>query len=219
MIAVSFSISGNLRFLSHLEQLKMFERAAIRAQLPVVYTQGFNPHPVISLPLPRPVGVEGDDELFCFRVRTSKNSYDTESFKAALSAQFPAGITIKSIFIEPSEKVPVPLAAEYFIPLKKALLDDNVRIQTLKSAVNGCLTAKSLIVRRDERKANRRIKEVDVRCFIDDIIFSLNGINIRCKISGGSIRIDEILTFLALGIDDLDEPVKRLSVQWNIKNV
>jgi len=61
--AVWFRIGGLLRFLSHAETLRVCQRACARAGVPVKHTMGFNPHPRLSLPLPRSVGVESDDEL------------------------------------------------------------------------------------------------------------------------------------------------------------
>ena len=66
-VIVKFGIKGNLRFLSHAETIRLFERACVRAGIKLVYSQGFNPHPKLSLPLPRTVGVESDDDLLYLR--------------------------------------------------------------------------------------------------------------------------------------------------------
>lgn len=55
----SFSVTGVLKFLSHLDLLKLFTRSLLRAGLPVAYSEGFNPHPRISFGPPRGVGIEG----------------------------------------------------------------------------------------------------------------------------------------------------------------
>ena len=43
----------------------MFDRALVRAQIKLKYSEGFNPRPKLSLPLPRSVGVAAEDDLFC----------------------------------------------------------------------------------------------------------------------------------------------------------
>lgn len=43
-----FQVTGVLKFLSHLDLLKMFNRALLRAELPAAYSEGFNPHLKIS---------------------------------------------------------------------------------------------------------------------------------------------------------------------------
>lgn len=58
-----YQVDGVLKFLSHLDLLKLFNRALLRAGLPVAYSEGFNPHPKISFGPPRGVGQEGRREL------------------------------------------------------------------------------------------------------------------------------------------------------------
>ena len=61
--AVWFDVSGDVRFLSHHDLVRVMERAAARAKLPVRHSQGFNPRPRLSLVLPRPVGVASRCEV------------------------------------------------------------------------------------------------------------------------------------------------------------
>ena len=58
----TFSVTGDLRFISHRDTLRLLQRAVARADLPVRFSEGYNPHPRIAIPLPRPVGVASDDE-------------------------------------------------------------------------------------------------------------------------------------------------------------
>ena len=60
------AVEGDLRFLSHRDMMRAVARALLRARLPLQYTQGFHPHPVVSLALPRPVGVSADEDLLVF---------------------------------------------------------------------------------------------------------------------------------------------------------
>ena len=71
LLVMKFRIGRSLRFLSHAETLSLFQRACVRAGIDLCYSQGFNPRPKLSLPLPRPVGVESDDELLAVRVLKS----------------------------------------------------------------------------------------------------------------------------------------------------
>lgn len=54
-----YEVRGVAKFLSHLDILKLFNRALLRAGLPVAYSEGFNPHARISFGPPRGVGQEG----------------------------------------------------------------------------------------------------------------------------------------------------------------
>jgi len=61
-ILFRFSKEGDASYLSHRDLMRLFERALRRAELPVRMTQGFNPHPKLSILLALPLGVEADEE-------------------------------------------------------------------------------------------------------------------------------------------------------------
>ena len=60
---LKFSKTGMGKYISHLDLLRAFTRAISRAQLPVRYTQGFNPHQIITFSLPLPIGVTSETEF------------------------------------------------------------------------------------------------------------------------------------------------------------
>lgn len=59
---VAYSQDGPARWVGHLDMMRAFARAARRAQLPLAYTQGFNPRPRMSFAAPLPVGMRGSQE-------------------------------------------------------------------------------------------------------------------------------------------------------------
>ncbi|MDP4108437.1 MAG: TIGR03936 family radical SAM-associated protein [Bacillota bacterium] len=61
-----FSKTGNARYLSHLDTMHLFQRTFLRAGLPLRYTEGFNPHPYVSVLLPLPTSFAGLDEIVDF---------------------------------------------------------------------------------------------------------------------------------------------------------
>jgi len=112
LVAVKYKIWGNLRFLSHAETMRMFQRACVRAGISLEYSKGYNPRPAVSLPLPRSVGCQADDELLLLRVSARQNSGSGNipntkasdiapvGIKEALSKQLPYGIEIASVRLE-----------------------------------------------------------------------------------------------------------------------
>ncbi|MCH8149402.1 MAG: DUF2344 domain-containing protein, partial [Planctomycetes bacterium] len=73
----SFQVDGDLRFVSHHDMLRLFRRALARADVPVRFTQGFNPHPRMSLPLPRPVGMASEVEALMIETRQDVDPEET----------------------------------------------------------------------------------------------------------------------------------------------
>jgi radical SAM-linked protein len=61
-LRIGFTKTGSLALISHLDTLRMLERALRRSGLPVSFTGGFHPLPRLQLALPLPLGVEGDGE-------------------------------------------------------------------------------------------------------------------------------------------------------------
>lgn len=63
-----FEKVGNARYISHLDLMRVFQRAFKRAELPLTHTQGFNPRPSVSIALPLSLGVESRCELLDFEL-------------------------------------------------------------------------------------------------------------------------------------------------------
>ena len=82
-----------MRFISHLDLMRLFMRALRRADLPIKMTEGFNPHPKLSIKRALKLGVESDNEE---AVIVLKELISPEEFKERLQKQLPQGIQIKS---------------------------------------------------------------------------------------------------------------------------
>ena len=67
-IRIWFSKRGRAKYISHLDLMRAMSRAVRRAGLPIWYTEGFNPHPYLSFPLPLPLGQEGLREAMDLRL-------------------------------------------------------------------------------------------------------------------------------------------------------
>lgn len=86
------AIRGRARFLSHLESVDMLLAALRRAGVEVALSQGMKPKPVVSLALPRAVGVESDADICT--VELVGDEHDLEALVARLDATLPAGVVV-----------------------------------------------------------------------------------------------------------------------------
>jgi radical SAM-linked protein len=213
-LIIKFKIGWSLRFLSHAETLRLFQRACIRAGINLQYSQGYNPHPKISLPLPRPVGVESDDELLTLRIHGrpyfATHELDESRIREELSAQLPDGCELLSVSIAKTGASFQPCSATYIFSVREEYIG-----KEFKDRIKDLLGSESLVVRRmtDEKKSIHR--NVDVRGFIKSIELDKTDIDVRCVItSAGSIRVKEVLELLQLDIEKLASPIKRTCVQW-----
>lgn len=93
-ISFVFTKCGLIKYISHLDLMRLFSRAARRADLPLKLTQGFNPHPKISIKKALKLGIESENEEASFLM---DNFIDLEEFKIRLQKQLPEGIRIKDV--------------------------------------------------------------------------------------------------------------------------
>jgi len=83
-----------MRYISHLDLMRLFMRALRRADLPVKMTEGFSPHPKLSIKRAMKLGIESDTEEACVVL---KEEIVPEEFRQRLQKQFPQGIEIKNV--------------------------------------------------------------------------------------------------------------------------
>jgi len=222
-VLIKFRVRGALRYICHAEMLKVFQRACARAGLKIQHSQGFNPHPKLSLPLPRPVGVESDDELLCIR---AVGELDESQIKTRLSAQLPEGCELLSVSLVKADTSFRPCLVTYVLLVRQEYLNDQLRARIERLSASESLVVerrKSLKHCRSSLVARRSIHEsrdtgderrVDVRPFLESIELDDRGVVIKCKItSAGSIRVDEILKLLEIDVEKLTAPIKRTNVQ------
>jgi len=197
-LRLRFSKRGRMRFISHHDLMRLFERAVRRAGIPVRMTSGFNPHPRISFPLALGVGVESGAEVAEMSLHTWMPA---EELKEKLNAALPEGISVESATpIAPGEKAEVS-DVTYEIILRRPRPDLAEK-------------ARSLLAREEvpvERKKKDKSKQVDIRPFLLDITADYDRMVIWLKVTpSGTTNPEEVLR--ALGINDESE-LKLCSVE------
>ncbi len=93
-VKVTFSKTGLMKFISHLDLMRCLQRALRRADIPVSLTHGYNPHPKLSFERALRLGVESQKEVVSF---TLDEPIALGELKARLKQQLPEGITIKEV--------------------------------------------------------------------------------------------------------------------------
>ncbi|HEX7899186.1 MAG TPA: TIGR03936 family radical SAM-associated protein [Planctomycetota bacterium] len=90
---IRFTKTGRMRFLSHHDLMRLFERALRRTGLPLRMTEGYNPHPIISFPTALGLGIESLDEVLEFELTgwTAPRQIET-----TLGGQLPEGVKVVS---------------------------------------------------------------------------------------------------------------------------
>ena len=92
-LRIGFAKTGSLALISHLDTLRMLERALRRSGLPVSFTGGFHPLPRLQLALPLPLGVEGSGEWLDLEFT---EQVDPGLVRSRLQPELPAGFQLLS---------------------------------------------------------------------------------------------------------------------------
>ena len=90
-IRIRYAKRGPLRFTSHRDFARAFERALRRAAVPIAFSQGFTPHPKISYASAAPTGVASEAEYLEIGLQTE---VDPEHLRAALDAALSPGLDV-----------------------------------------------------------------------------------------------------------------------------
>lgn len=91
---LKYSRGEQVKYISHLDFVRMFHRAVRRAELDMEFSQGFNPHPLMTVALPLSVGVTSDGEYM--KIAFAK-PYDEDEIKSKLNAHLPRGFHIVAV--------------------------------------------------------------------------------------------------------------------------
>jgi radical SAM-linked protein len=204
-IRVRFSRGEELKFISHLDIMRLWQRALHRADIPLAYTEGFSPHPRISLAAPLAVGVTSQAELmdvFC------RKWVSPHSFTAAVSRQLPPGIEIHQVYNTPLTMPSLQSQvryAEYRVELETGKSREEV-----KAAIASLLAIEHLPWQHQRDTGPRHY---DLRALIDDLwLIDGNtgcgtiGMRLRCD-SSGSGRPEQVAA--ALGFKQYPKSIHR----------
>jgi radical SAM-linked protein len=95
-VRIRFSKRGKVRFTSHRDVARIWERALRRAAVPIAYTEGFSPRPKLSFGLALSTGHESEGEYLDVALREAPESLAVERLPALLGPALPAGIEVQA---------------------------------------------------------------------------------------------------------------------------
>ena len=90
----SFSRGREVKYISHLDLMRLWERAFRRARIPLAYSEGYTPHPRLSLAAPLPIGVTSETELMDITLQKPLSPY---LLIQIMSQNLPCGIQILEV--------------------------------------------------------------------------------------------------------------------------
>jgi radical SAM-linked protein len=204
-LRIRFSRGEEVKYISHLDIMRLWERALRRARIPLAYSEGFNPRPRISLAAPLSVGVTSEAELMDIFLSKMVSPH---WFTAAVSQQLSGGIEILEVFpIAPG----IPsLQSQVRYAEYKVQVGTEKESKDIQSAISSLLATEHLPWHH-ERDTGRR--SYDLRTLIDDLwlvdwcdSYCTIGMKLRCD-NSGSGRPEQVTA--ALGFTDYPQLIER----------
>ena len=193
-LPVTFGKTGPLRYTSSLDVAKIWERVLRRADLPLLYTQGFNTRPRIQLAMPLPLGISSECEILDISLR-ERIDFVEHDLREQLLAVSPQGLTIHSIDevdTRASTLHSLIESAEYRIRFV-----DGIDTDMLRRKIDTVLEQDSIII---ERVRKRRRSVMDVRplilaLFLDESDNLIAHLSVGDR---GNMRPDHLIELLEL---------------------
>lgn len=151
-IRIKFSKHGCMKFIGHLDIMRYFQKAHIRAGLDVAYSEGFNPHQIMSFASPLGVGLTSDGEYMDIAVHSSASS--KESIEA-LNRVMVDGIEVleyKRLPDEAKKSMSLVAAADYYVyPKQEDLLFGDLRV--LQNKIEAFLSQPEILITKKTKKS------------------------------------------------------------------
>lgn len=184
-VRLKFSKGEEVKYISHLDLMRTFQRAIRRAGVPIAYSIGFNPHQEISFGAPLALGVTSSAEYLDMRLA---QRMEINELINRLNKTLPDGIKV-SDGIELTEKAKnaMSLVTHSRYTIKFTL--ENSDEQYIKDKIESFLCQESIAVKKEQPKKNFAIKEIDIKGMIYSLKLMLvedDEYYLNCILSAGS---------------------------------
>ena len=208
IVRIRFSKTGKVRFVSHRDVARLFERALRKLRLPVAYSEGFSPRPKLSFGLALSVAHESDAEYLDVELNELP---DLEGLPQALTAALPDGIDV----------IGVVALDQGMASLQQAIISCMWRVEVIgapvvevTAAVAEALVSPELPL---ERVRKGKTAVADVRPAIIDLEVegpTEDGVQLVAHLATESVSLRPSELVKVLGIDGLEEGSVRRTCQW-----
>ena len=205
-----FRVDGDLRFISHHDTMRLFRRALARANVPVRYSEGFNPHPRISLPLPRPVGMASDAEAMV--VETACDIVANETL-ARLDRHTPDDLRMISVRKLEAKEHLVPEFVKYRFSFD-GLSDVETNSERLAARIEEVMCAASLEMKRTNAKTGLS-RQIDIRPYVVNFNLAPGAIEFTLLVTGaGTAKPAEVVALFGFDTVSVNHCTRRTEVQY-----
>ena len=174
-VRIWFKKMGMSRYVSHLDLMRAMTRTVRRANLPLWYTEGYNPHPYMTFALPLSLGMESLCESMDVRI---EGDITNEGIFDLLKGAMPPGIELTEV-TDPVHDPKVISLGEFDI-----LFDTEGNAEGLAGAIKEMLSGDSLIVQKLGKKGRHKVlKDIDLLEHIKEYRVGVMGERVKLSVT------------------------------------
>ena len=198
-VRIKFKKDGSLRFIGHLDVMRFFQKVMRRAQIPIAFTAGYNPHMIMSFASPLGIGLTSQGEYFDIELAGHISSAEAVRRMNAVTAEGMEVISFRQIAEEKKMTgMAIASAADYLVDCK---CRENGAVFT-QERITGFLGQQEIVVTKQTKRSEQ---EADIRPLIYQMELTKEGIYLQLA-AGSAQNLKPELVMSALcrfaGIDE-----------------
>lgn len=179
MISLKIQKTSYARFISHMDLLRNVKKTLKRAGITVLYSKGFNPHPLLNLSQPLPLGIESKAEWVQIHTDTNDAKKIVELYNNACPVGYEA---LEAFYTEEKPNIAGKvIASDYYIFCEKAIKVKN----ELESINKNSYTL--------SYKKNEKVVTKEASNLIYEIKVDVEGFFLRLAFGNNNLRIDRLI--------------------------
>ncbi len=214
-ILCKFTKLGYLKFISHLDLVDLFQRTLFQNKVDVKFSEGFNPHPRMSIAYPLPLGIESNSEYMEIYLNSR---IDLKDFLIKMNERLPAGIKIIEAMYDDDESISNKVkSVVYAFKLLNTFFDKNKNVDIAKE-LDKINSMDIVEIERKRKKGKRRIfvKE-NAKEYLKRLELKDDAIYAYIKMSeNGSLKpaliFDILNNYTNINMDELDIDLERIGL-------
>ena len=206
--------TGVIVFIGHLDMMRYFQKAMRRADIDIAYSQGFNPHQIMSFALPLGVGVYSDGEYLDIEVNSATSS---EDMCRRLNEVMVEGVTVESVKLLPDNAgnaMSMVAAADYIITFREGHEPEGF---SKEQFLEFCSQDTIMVT----KQTKKNVREIDLKEYMYQVEEREEGIYLLIGAgSANNIKPDLIFNayaqYAGIAMDEFALKVKRLDLYGDL---
>lgn len=178
-IRIKFAKRNSMKFISHLDVMRYFQKVIKRANIDIAYSEGFNPHQIMSFASPLGLGLTSEAEYVDIEVKSLISTAEALTIMNSVSVPDMPILSFKLLDDSATKAMTLVAASDYYVEFRRGYEPSF----DFDNALNDLLSKDTFIITKETKKST---KEIDLRPLIYDVHKENDGYFL--KLAAGSVN-------------------------------